>query len=313
VSSDFPFTYATYPHYNQLTGGSWTRTAVASTEFVNYYLVAVPAITSGLQFMWIMGQAKHTTLSAAQSETFSNLAFGNLPVTEFAALYRITFGARATYAGTTKSRIESVTRIVGSATIVNQTGVNTHSGLSGTTDPDSHPATAISVDAAGFDGNLATTDDTVQKVAQKLDDYTPPAHNHTGTYDPAGTAATAVSTHAGLATNVHAIPHYPTFSGIVTAAAQTYASGIPMLKAGTVTGVAILAGTGPTGASLTLQLLKNGANFGATQALTAGNTYVSVTGLDLSYSAGDIIKISFTTVGSPAAADVTITLTCVDT
>jgi hypothetical protein len=31
-------------------------------------------------------------------------------------------------------------------------------------------ATNISVDASGFDGNLATTDDTVQKVAQKLDD-----------------------------------------------------------------------------------------------------------------------------------------------
>lgn len=33
-----------------------------------------------------------------------------------------------------------------------------------------HPATAISVDASGFNGNLATTDDTVQEVAQKLDD-----------------------------------------------------------------------------------------------------------------------------------------------
>lgn len=33
-----------------------------------------------------------------------------------------------------------------------------------------HAASAISVDAGGFNGNLGTGDDTVQKVAQKLDD-----------------------------------------------------------------------------------------------------------------------------------------------
>lgn len=35
---------------------------------------------------------------------------------------------------------------------------------------DAHDASAISVNAAGFNGNLAPTDDTVQKVAQKVDD-----------------------------------------------------------------------------------------------------------------------------------------------
>jgi len=35
---------------------------------------------------------------------------------------------------------------------------------------DAHDASAISVVSAGFNGNLAPTDDTVQKVAQKLDD-----------------------------------------------------------------------------------------------------------------------------------------------
>jgi hypothetical protein len=33
-----------------------------------------------------------------------------------------------------------------------------------------HAASAVSVDASGFNGNLAVTDDTVQKVAQKVDD-----------------------------------------------------------------------------------------------------------------------------------------------
>lgn len=38
-------------------------------------------------------------------------------------------------------------------------------------------AAEISVAAAGFDGNLSPTENTVQKVAQKFDDYTPPSQN----------------------------------------------------------------------------------------------------------------------------------------
>jgi hypothetical protein len=37
-----------------------------------------------------------------------------------------------------------------------------------------HPATSITVDATGFNGNLAATDDTVQEIAQKLDDLAIP-------------------------------------------------------------------------------------------------------------------------------------------
>lgn len=37
-----------------------------------------------------------------------------------------------------------------------------------------HAASAISVDASGFNGNLTTSDDTVQEVAQKLDDLSIP-------------------------------------------------------------------------------------------------------------------------------------------
>jgi hypothetical protein len=104
--------------------------------------------------MWMMGQAKHGTLSAAQSEAFTSLAFGTLPITEFAVLYKVTFGAKNSYASTPKAEIDAVARIVGSSVTVNQTGVNVHSGLSGTTDTGSHPATAVSVEATGFNGNL---------------------------------------------------------------------------------------------------------------------------------------------------------------
>jgi hypothetical protein len=51
---------------------------------------------------------------------------------------------------------------------IDQAHTNIDNHLADTSD--AHDASAISVVASGFNGNLATTDDTVQKVAQKLDD-----------------------------------------------------------------------------------------------------------------------------------------------
>jgi hypothetical protein len=46
-----------------------------------------------------------------------------------------------------------------------------------------HTGTQVTVDASGFNGNLTTSDDTVQEIAQKLDDLTIPA---AGIADPGG-------------------------------------------------------------------------------------------------------------------------------
>ena len=46
-----------------------------------------------------------------------------------------------------------------------------------------HPAADITVDASGFNGNLTTSDDTVQEIAQKVDDLVIPA---AGIADPGG-------------------------------------------------------------------------------------------------------------------------------
>lgn len=57
-----------------------------------------------------------------------------------------------------------------------------------------HPATSITVDASGFDGNLTTADDTVQEVAQKLDDLViPAAYTDEQARDAVGSALTAGS------------------------------------------------------------------------------------------------------------------------
>lgn len=55
-------------------------------------------------------------------------------------------------------------------------------------DTAAHTAAAISVDAAGFAGNLDPADVTVQAVAERVDglDVAPSGHDHDGTYSPVG-------------------------------------------------------------------------------------------------------------------------------
>ena len=59
-------------------------------------------------------------------------------------------------------------------------GVSDHGALSGLTDPD-HPIAAVSGLQAALDAKSATS------------------HNHTGVYEPLGTSAAGIATHAGLA------------------------------------------------------------------------------------------------------------------
>ena len=61
-----------------------------------------------------------------------------------------------------------------------------------------HTGTQVSVDASGFNGNLTTSDDTVQEVAQKLDDLVIPA---AGIADPGGANDDFLQRKSGAWTN----------------------------------------------------------------------------------------------------------------
>jgi hypothetical protein len=118
----------------------------------------------------------------------------------------------------------------------------------------------------------------------------------------AGVAATLVSNHAGATTNVHGHVRQHVFSGIDTAEVKTYAGPLRLAKTGTLVGIALDATTAPVGSSLTVQLKKNGTNFGSAFSLTAGNLNAISGTLSNTYTAGDILTISFTAVGSTTAA-----------
>lgn len=171
TANSLPFLYSTNIQYNILSGTGWGQAELTNaTSYVNYYLGATPAINQSYQLILIQGQNYFLTTTLAYSDNFANLSTGNLPVTEFALLYKITFKRNNAYTSTGKVNIDRVERITG-FNLITTSGVSptNHNALSGRTDPDQHPATAISVDASSFVGGLSTTATTVQLALTQID------------------------------------------------------------------------------------------------------------------------------------------------
>jgi hypothetical protein len=78
-------------------------TDAAANRFVNYYLLATNG-NANAKYVWIPGQASHTTLAAAQLEKFSGLTLTGLQFQEVVALWQITLETKASYTSTGKCR-----------------------------------------------------------------------------------------------------------------------------------------------------------------------------------------------------------------
>lgn len=162
-----PFDYGTYPRYNLFSGGTWTRPDLASNRFVNYFLVALPAVSpESFRFGLIMGQKTHSSRASADGESLASLSLGELPFEEVAPLYRLTFSCLAGYSGTAKARLVLVTSIrSGAAAVVGSSVSPTiHNALSGRSAADVHPASSVTNTPAG---DVAAT--TVQAAIDELD------------------------------------------------------------------------------------------------------------------------------------------------
>lgn len=92
--------------------GTWQLVDLAANNYVSWWLVAIPALTTGYRFALVVGQAEHATLAAAQAESITGLSWGSMPFTEAVGLARIIFKTGAGYTSTGKCRIEEVTRLV---------------------------------------------------------------------------------------------------------------------------------------------------------------------------------------------------------
>lgn len=124
----------TFPQYNQWTGATWQLTEGQSLRYYNYFVFATTSLDAAFQIIIIPGQLEHSSLAAAQTETYASLSYGTLPFQEIAPLYQVTLrtGTGVAYNGATGScRIEAFSRIVGSKYSVSNFQLGAHNSLTG--------------------------------------------------------------------------------------------------------------------------------------------------------------------------------------
>ncbi len=112
TSSSMPFNYAGggWIQYNQWNGSTWQLSQLdasvdSSYHIVNYYLIAVPSITSGTQIFIITGQSYDISSAytfVTDYNKFSSLDLSNFPFTEYVVLYKLTFASFNTFTSTGK-------------------------------------------------------------------------------------------------------------------------------------------------------------------------------------------------------------------
>jgi hypothetical protein len=144
------YTGATYVQYNQLTGGSWQLTDLGNNEYVNYYVYLTPALETAKRVLFVPGQAKHATLAAAQAESAISMDLGSILAQEIVAVWKITLLTNAGNGSTGKIQIKEVQRIsLSRAAVLTGVSPTVHNSLSGRSDADTHPASAITNTPAG--------------------------------------------------------------------------------------------------------------------------------------------------------------------
>lgn len=137
--------------YNLITAGSGSLVELTDNgAYMNMYLVATPELdaTTGLvtySYGLIIGQSVSSLLLTATSRTFFDLDLTGFPAQEVAALYQITFERKNAHDINGHCRIESVKRIVGTRYVngTAATSPSVHNNLSGRSDANSHPISAI--------------------------------------------------------------------------------------------------------------------------------------------------------------------------
>lgn len=156
-------------NYNSEAGGTYGQTEVTdnyyvATWFMESSLVDHPTLV-------IQGQREDQKLVDAQNNNvFTNMVLGDFVAEEFVVAYRLIWRTKSSFGGTRKAKLIEVldlrrAGVTGGGSTAVTTG---HNALADRSDPNSHPASAISVDASAFSGNLGPTDTDAQKAFETL-------------------------------------------------------------------------------------------------------------------------------------------------
>jgi hypothetical protein len=164
--------------YNKDTAGTWSvADPIVNGAIVAYWIVATndryePVIAIMGQRFDATGNTAAILLAAQTNNTFAALSQGGLPFAEMKVLYRLLVKTDTNYNNAIKGAIQVLTasddyRSVASIPSGNYVA-SAHNSLAGRSDPNQHPATAISLDVSNFTGALRTADDTVQLAMNRL-------------------------------------------------------------------------------------------------------------------------------------------------
>ena len=265
--------------YNQNVTGNWQLTSAPNNNFVAYWVCATN--NADYPVMIIVGQTVSTSLASAQSaNTLAGISWGVVPFSEIKVIYRVIAQTANGYSNAVKAKVVDIQDLRATSTLPTSTYTATaHSSLSGLTDANAHPATAITTDTAAFNGLLSGTETDVQKALDKLDDVTATSIP-TGAFDGNLTGATTIEAALQLLDNA-------TFGASTAAGVTTVTTGFNGLLSGAdtdvqkaldtldnVTSTNITTGTfdgnltGATTVEAALQLLDNATFAGAAASVT---------------------------------------------
>lgn len=175
LTATLPFRVGTtYPIINEWDGSTFTDTETDNSRYFNVYQVILPAASDTesqkYRMLIVQPQADYTTLAGARAEDFREVYLGEFTdlSPEFVAYARITYRTSASYnSATGKSRIEAISYLTGprASQVVSSTVTPaSHTVLSDRSEPDQHPASAITNTPAG---TISSTD--VQAAITELD------------------------------------------------------------------------------------------------------------------------------------------------
>ena len=148
TNSNMPFLFSNNNiiQYNSFIEGVWGRTEISTNDrYINTYVLFTNIEDYGA--IIISGQQIHGSLNEAKNASFANLELGVLPINEFVAVWKITFRYRGNYSINSKrARIEAIPDKINISNAVLSGISGNHNSLSGRSDANSHPSTAISYD-----------------------------------------------------------------------------------------------------------------------------------------------------------------------
>lgn len=191
INKAVPFQHgATYISYNNINTGTFVESTTG--RWVNYFVVAIPVKSSNngniitntshpYRFVYVPGQASHSSLSAAQAEEFWSLNLGDLAnFSEWTPLYRITYRVNSSFTTTYNIQVDEWKRYYESRASITGFGSTTtvHNALTGRTTADAHPITAIT----GTIDNLAAFDVNGNGTSIAKSTFSLSGHDHSGTY-----------------------------------------------------------------------------------------------------------------------------------